>query len=159
MLGLISSFLSNQRPEVVLDGKSSQKYPVNPRVPQGYIFGPAIFYYSYMTFLMMLSVILLSMQIIPLHILNVIRHLISGNNLNWLLNLNLIYGTVECGKKWLVDFNAETIQLGSFDWSNSNDSIDVNKDGSVLEAKLSFNVLGLTSSSKLDWGYYSKLEL
>ena len=62
---------------------------------------------------------------------------------------------MECGKKWLVDFNAEKIQLGSFDWSNNNDSIDVNKDGSVLEAKSSFNVLGLTSSSKLDWGYYS----
>ena len=47
-------------------------------------------YYTLMTFLMMLSVILLSMLMILLSILSVIRHLICGNNLNWLLNLNLI---------------------------------------------------------------------
>ena len=44
-----------------------------------------------MTFLMMLSVILLSMLMILLSILTMIRHLICGSNLNWLLNLNLIY--------------------------------------------------------------------
>ena len=43
---------------------------------------------------MMLSVILLSMQMMLLSTLNVIRHLICGNNKNWLLNLNLIYKTV-----------------------------------------------------------------
>ena len=42
-----------------------------------------------MTFLMMLSVILLSMLMIVLSILSVIRHLICGNNLNWILNLNV----------------------------------------------------------------------
>ena len=47
-------------------------------------------YYTLMTFLMMLSVILLSMLMILLSILSVIRYLICGNNLNWLLNLNLI---------------------------------------------------------------------
>ena len=46
------------------------------------------------TFLMMLSVILLSMLMILLCILSVIRHLICGNNLNELLNLNLIYETL-----------------------------------------------------------------
>ena len=44
-----------------------------------------------MTFLVMLSVILLSLLMILLSILSVIRHLICGNNFNWLLNLNLIY--------------------------------------------------------------------
>ena len=48
-------------------------------------------YYRSMTFLMMLSVILSSMLMILLSILSVIGHLICGNNLNWLLNLNLIY--------------------------------------------------------------------
>ena len=48
-------------------------------------------YYTLMTFLMMLSVILASMLMILLSILSVIRHLICGNNWNWLLNLNLIY--------------------------------------------------------------------
>ena len=37
-------------------------------------------YYTLMTFLVMLSVILLSMLIILLSTLNVIRHLIRGNN-------------------------------------------------------------------------------
>ena len=52
-----------------------------------------------MTFLMMLSVILLSMLMILLSILSVIRHLICGNNLNWLLNLNLIYETLWTGSR------------------------------------------------------------
>ena len=76
---LISSFLSNRRLRVVLDGKSSQKYPVNAGVPQG----PTLLrfsYYTLMTFLMMLSVILLSMLMILLSTQNVIRHLICGNN-------------------------------------------------------------------------------
>ena len=63
-------------------------------------------YYTLMIFLMMLSLILLSMLIILLFILSVIGHLICGNNLNWLLSSNLIYETLDWGKKWLVDFNA-----------------------------------------------------
>ena len=43
IFGLISSFLSNRRLWVVLDGKSSQEYPVNVRVPEGSILGPTLF--------------------------------------------------------------------------------------------------------------------
>ena len=43
IFGLISSFLSNRRFRVVLDGKSSQEYPVNAGVPQGSILGPTLF--------------------------------------------------------------------------------------------------------------------
>ena len=43
IFGLISSFLSNRRLRVVLDGKSSQRYPVNAGVPQGSILGPTLF--------------------------------------------------------------------------------------------------------------------
>ena len=43
IFGLISSFLSNRRLQVVLDGKSSQEYPVNAGVPQGSILGPTLF--------------------------------------------------------------------------------------------------------------------
>ena len=50
-------------------------------------------YYTLMTFLMMLSVMLPSMLMILLSILCVIGHLICSNSLNWLLNLNLIYET------------------------------------------------------------------
>ena len=79
-------------------------------------------------------------------ILSVIRHLICGNNLNWFLNLNLIYQTLDWGKKWLD-------QLVLFDRSNNTGSIDVKMDGS-LEEKSSFKMLGLTFSCKLSWGYY-----
>ena len=40
---LISSFLSNRRLEVVLDGKSSQEYPVTAGVRQGSILDPTLF--------------------------------------------------------------------------------------------------------------------
>ena len=88
----------------------------------------------------MLSVILLSMLMILISILSVIRHLIYGNILNWLLNLSLIYiqDTVDWGKKWLVGFNAGKTQLVWFDWSNNNSSIDMKMDESVLEEKIIF---------------------
>ena len=62
--------------------------------------------------------------------------------------------TVDLGRKWLVDFNAGKTQLVLFDWSNNTGAIDVKMDGSVLEEKSSFKMLGLTFSSKLDWGSY-----
>ena len=43
IFGLISSFLSNRRLRVVLDGSSSQEYPVNAGVPQDSILGPTLF--------------------------------------------------------------------------------------------------------------------
>ena len=42
-------------------------------------------------------------------------------------------------------------QLVSFDRSKNTGAIDVKMDGSVLEEKTSFGMLGLTFSSKLDW--------
>ena len=43
ILDLISSFLSNRRLRVVLNGKFSQEYPVNVSVPQSSILGPTLF--------------------------------------------------------------------------------------------------------------------
>ena len=63
-------------------------------------------------------------------------------------------GTVDWGKKWLVDFNAGKTQLVLIGQFNNTVSIDVKMDGSVLEEKSSFKMLGLTFSSKLDWGSY-----
>ena len=40
----------------------------------------------------------------------------------------------------------------SFDRSNNTGASNVKMDGSVLEEKSSFKMLGLTFSSKLDWG-------
>ena len=69
-------------------------------------------------------------------ILSKISYLICHINLNWLLNLSLIYKTLGWGRKWLIDFNAG------------------NMDGSVFEEKLSSKILGVAFSSKLDWGTY-----
>ena len=41
-----------------------------------------------------------------------------------------------------------------FDRSNNTGAIDVKMDGSFIEEKSSFKMLGLTFSSKLDWGCY-----
>ena len=63
IFGLISSFLSNRQLRVGLDGKSSQEYPVDAGVPQGSLV-LHFSYYTLMIFLMMLSVTLLSMQLL-----------------------------------------------------------------------------------------------
>ena len=88
IFGLISSFLSNRRLRVVLDGKSSQEYPVNAGVPQGSILGPTLFllYINDLPDDVICDIAIYA-------ILSVIVHLFCGNNLNWLLNLNLIYET------------------------------------------------------------------
>ena len=62
--------------------------------------------------------------------------------------------TVDWGRIWLFDFKAGETQLVSFDQSNNTGAIDVKIDGSVLEEKSSFKMLGLIFSSKLDWGSY-----
>ena len=80
IFGLIPSFLSNRQLQVVLGGKSSQEYPVNAVFLTGLFLVLHFSYYTLMTFLMMLSVILLSMLMILLSTLNVIRRLICGNN-------------------------------------------------------------------------------
>ena len=60
--------------------------------------------------------------------------------------------SVDWGKNWLVNFNAGKTQL--VDQCNNTSSINVKMDGPVLEEKSSFKMLGLTFSSKLDWGSY-----
>ena len=140
---------------MVLHGKSSQEYPVNVEVPQGSILGPTLF--------------LLYINDLPDNVICDIGIHADDSTLYskcdqafdlW-QQLELasklesdLRDTVDWGKKWLVDFNAGKTQLVSFDWSNNNGSIDVKMDGSILEEKLSFKMLGLTFSSKLDWCAY-----
>ena len=101
---LVSSFHSDRRLCVVLDGKFSEENPVNAKVPQGSIFGPSLFVLCIMTFLMMLSVILLSMVMILFSTLSVTWHLTCGNSWKWLLNLNVICETLltEAGSGVLI---------------------------------------------------------
>ena len=155
IFGLISSFLSNRQLWVVLDGKFSQEYPVNAGVPQGSILGPTLF--------------LLYINDLPDDVICNIAICVDDTTLYakcdqesdlW-QQLELaselesdLGDTVDWGRKWLVDFNAGKIQLVSFNRSKNTGAIDVKMDGSVLEEKTSFKMLGLTFSSKLDWGSY-----
>ena len=61
---------------------------------------------------------------------------------------------MDWAKNWLVNFNAGKTELFSFDQSKNTESIDMKMDGSILEAKSSFKMLGLIFSSKLDWCSY-----
>ena len=65
-----------------------------------------------------------------------------------------LQGTVEWGRKWLVEFNTGNPQVVLFDQSDSTIAIDVKMEGSFLEEKSSFKMLALTFSSKLDLGFY-----
>ena len=155
IFGLISPFLSNRRLRVVLDGKSSQEYPVNAGVPQGSILVPTLF--------------LLYINDLPDDVICDIAICADDTTLYskcdpasdlWQqleLASELESGqrdTMDWGKKWLVDFNAGQVHLVSFDRSNNNGSIDVKMGESILEERSSFKILLLTFSSKLDWGSY-----
>ena len=109
IFGLISSFLSNRRIQVDLDGKSSEEYPVNAGVPQGSTLGPTLFR-LYINDLPDDVIAIYADDI--LSILSVIGHLICGNNLNWLLNLNLIYETLWTG----VRSGLLISMLGKLNW-------------------------------------------
>ena len=62
---------------------------------------------------------------------------------------------MDYGRECFVDFSAGKTQLVSFDRSNNTGAIDMKMNGSVLEEKSSFKILGLTFSSKSDWGSYA----
>ena len=90
MIFQVRSFLSNRRLRV-LDGKSSQEYPVIAGVPQDFILAPTLF---------LLYINDLPDDVIAIYAddttlcSNCDRASVCGNNLNWLLNLNLIYETL-----------------------------------------------------------------
>ena len=107
-------------------------------------------YYTLMTLLMMLPVLLLSILMILVSSLSVIRPLICGSNYGWLLNLNLTFRNLwGCGRS-CFQISVPGKKLVSFDRSNNTGATDMKVDESVLEEKLSLKMLGLTFSSRLD---------
>ena len=153
IFGLVSSFLSNRRLRVVLDGKSSQKYPVNAGVPQGSILGPTLFllYINDLPDDVICNIAIYADDTTLYSKCNQASDLWQQLELASELESDL-RDTVNWGRKWLVDFNAGKTQLVLFDRSKNTGAIDVKMDGSVLEVKTSVKMLGLTFSSKLDWG-------
>ena len=155
IFGLIFSFVNNILLQVVLDGKSSREYPVNAGVPQGSMPGPTLF--------------LLYVNDLPDDVTRNIAiysedttfysKRVLGSDLWHQLELTYelesdLRDLVDWGRKWLVGFNAGETQRVLFDRSNNTAANDVKMDGSVLEEKSSFRMLGLTFSSKLNWGPY-----
>ena len=116
IFGLISSFLSIRQLRVVLDGKFSQEYPVNAGDPQGSILGPKLFllYNNYIPDDVICDIAICAdnTTLYSKCYLSVLEHLICGNNLNWLLNLNLIYETLWTG----VRSGLLTSMLGKLSW-------------------------------------------
>ena len=145
----ISSFLSNRRLQVVLDGKSSQEYPVNAGVPQGSILGPTLFllYINDLRDDVICNISIYADDTTLYSKCNQTSDLWQQLELASELESDLL-DTVEWGRKWLVDFNAGKTQLVLFDRSKNTGAIDVKMDGSILEEKTSFKMLGLTFSSK-----------
>ena len=85
---------------------------------------------------------MLSMLMILLSILSVTSDLLQQLELVSELESGL-QDIIDWGKKWLADFNARKTQLVSFDRSNNTGSINMKMDGSVLEEKSSFKMLGV----------------
>ena len=155
IFGLISPFLSNRRVGMVLDGKSSQEYLINARVPQGSILGPTFFllYINHLPHDVICDIAIYAGDTTLYSKYDRTSDLWQQLELASELESDL-RDTVDWGKKWLVDFNAGKTQLVSFDQSNNNCSIDVKMNGSVFEEKSYFKMLELPFSSKLEWGSY-----
>ena len=132
---------------MVLDGKSSQEYPVNAAVPQGSTFGPTLFllYFNDLPDDVICDIAIYADDTTLYSKCDQVSDLWQQLELASEGESDL-QDTMDWGRKWLVDFNAGKTPVISFDQSDNTGAIDVEMDGS------SFKMLGLIFSSKLDRG-------
>ena len=133
---------------MVLDGKFLQEYSVNAGVSQGSILGPTLLllYINDLPDDVTCDIAIYADDTILCSKYDQASDLWQQLELVSELESDL-RDTVLWGRKWFIDFN-------SFDRSNNTGANDMKMDGSVLEEKSSLKMLGLTFSSKLDWGSY-----
>ena len=112
---------------MVLDGKSSQEYPVNAGVPQGSILGCTLFllHINDLPDDVICDIVIYADDTTLYSKCNQASDLWQQLELASELESDL-QDTVDWGKKWLVDFNAGKTQLVLFDRSNDTGSIYVN---------------------------------
>ena len=136
---------------MVLDGKCSQEYPGTAGVPQGSILSPTLFllYINDLPDYVICNIAIYADDTTFYSKCDEASDLWEQLELAFELE-SALRDTVDLGKKWFVDFNARKTKLVSFDQSSNTGSNDVKMDGSVLEEKPSFKMLGLTFPSKLD---------
>ena len=122
-------FLLNRQFQLVLDKKSSQEYPVNAGDPQVSILGPKLFP-LYLPDDVTCDIPIYSDDTTLYSKCDQASSMWQQPELASEVKSDL-QDTVEWGKKWVDGFNAEKMQLVSFDWSNNNGSIGVKIDGSL----------------------------
>ena len=147
IFGLISSFLGNRLLRVVLDGTSSQEYLVNAGVPQGSILAHTL-YFLYTNDSpddVICNIVINADDTTHYSKCDQTSDLWQQLEVASELETDL-QDTMDWGRIWLVDFNIGKTKLVSFDRSNRLMDLFLRKN--------SVKMLGLTFSSKLDWGSY-----
>ena len=121
---------------MVLDGKSSQEYPVNAGVPQRSILGPTLFllYINDFPDDVICNIVIYADDTTLYSKCDQASDLWQQLELASELESDL-RDIVDWGRKWLVDFNAGKTQLVSFNRSKNTGAIDVKMDWSLLEEK------------------------
>ena len=121
---------------MVLDGKSSQEYPVNAGVPQGSIFGPTLFllYNNDLPDDFICNIAIYADDTTLYSKCDQASDMCQQLELASELESDL-RDTADWGKNWIIDVNAGKTQLVLFDWPNNTGAINVKMDGSVLEEK------------------------
>ena len=128
------SFPSNRWLLLVLDGKFSQEYPLNVRVPRGSILRPTLFllYINKLPDNVICNIVIYTDDTTLYSKCDQASYLWQQQKLASKFKSDL-GDTLDWGKKWLFNFNTEKIQLVLLGWSHNTVAIDVKMDRSILE--------------------------